>query len=97
MDCFSPPAAFIREGDWNQPEIVARGPIILDILNGQLMAFLVDDDPASSNNVPGKSKAHPAKSPSGTFGSRSSIDLEGLGGPKLPSHRHCQWATDLQR
>ena len=45
--------AFIHEGDWNQYEIIARGPIILHILNGQLMAVLVDDDPNSSNNVPG--------------------------------------------
>jgi hypothetical protein len=45
--------AFIHEGDWNQYEIIARGGIILHILNGQLMAVLVDDDPASSNNVSG--------------------------------------------
>jgi hypothetical protein len=45
--------AFIHEGDWNQYEIIARGPVIMHILNGQLMAVLVDDDPASSNNVSG--------------------------------------------
>ena len=44
---------YIHEGSWNQYEIIARGPIILHILNGQLMAVLVDDDPKSSNNVPG--------------------------------------------
>jgi hypothetical protein len=44
---------YIQEGDWNQYEIIARGPVILHILNGQLMAVLVDDDPASSNNVSG--------------------------------------------
>ena len=31
----------------------ARGGVILHILNGQLMALLVDYDPASSNNVSG--------------------------------------------
>jgi hypothetical protein len=43
----------VREGDWNQYTIIARGGVILHILNGQLMAVLVDDDPASSNNVTG--------------------------------------------
>jgi hypothetical protein len=45
--------AFVRDGEWNQYTIVARGNVILHILNGQLMAVLVDDDPASSNNVSG--------------------------------------------
>jgi hypothetical protein len=45
--------AYIHEGDWNQYEIVARRGVILHILNGQLMAVLVDDDPASSNNISG--------------------------------------------
>jgi hypothetical protein len=45
--------AFIHEGGWNQYEIIARGGVILHILNGQLMAVLVDDDPHSSNNVSG--------------------------------------------
>jgi Domain of Unknown Function (DUF1080) len=45
--------AFVHEGDWNQYEIIARGGVILHILNGQLMAVLVDDDPKSSNNVSG--------------------------------------------
>jgi len=44
---------YIHEGDWNQYEIIARGPVILHILNGQLMAVLIDDDPKSSNNVSG--------------------------------------------
>jgi len=45
--------AFIHEGGWNQYEIIARGGVILHILNGQLMAVLIDDDPHSSNNVSG--------------------------------------------
>jgi hypothetical protein len=44
---------FVKNGDWNQYMIIARGGTILHILNGQLMAVLVDDDPASSNNVSG--------------------------------------------
>jgi len=43
----------VRDGEWNQYTIIARGGVILHILNGQLMAVLVDDDPASSNNVSG--------------------------------------------
>ena len=45
--------AYVRDGAWNQYTIIARGGVILHILNGQLMAVLVDDDPASSNNVSG--------------------------------------------
>jgi hypothetical protein len=45
--------AFVNDGRWNQYTIIARGGIILHILNGQLMAVLVDDDPASSNNISG--------------------------------------------
>jgi Domain of Unknown Function (DUF1080) len=44
---------YVKDGEWNQYEIMARGGVILHILNGQLMAVLVDDDPNSSNNVPG--------------------------------------------
>jgi hypothetical protein len=45
--------AYVKDGEWNQYEIIARGGVILHILNGQLMAVLVDDDPTSSNNVSG--------------------------------------------
>lgn len=44
---------YVRDGEWNQYTIITRGGVILHILNGQLMAVLVDDDPASSNNVSG--------------------------------------------
>jgi hypothetical protein len=45
--------AFVKDGEWNQYTIMARGGVVIHILNGQLMAVLVDDDPASSNNVSG--------------------------------------------
>ena len=45
--------ASIKDGSWNQYMIIARGAVILHILNGQLMAALIDDDPASSNNIRG--------------------------------------------
>lgn len=45
--------AQVKDGAWNQYTIIARGGVILHILNGQLMAVLIDDDPASSNNVSG--------------------------------------------
>jgi len=44
---------YVKDGEWNQYTIIARGGVILHILNGQLMAVLVDDDPVSSNNVSG--------------------------------------------
>lgn len=45
---------YIKTNDWNQYEIIARGGTFLHIVNGHLMAVLIDDDPKSSNNRPGK-------------------------------------------
>ena len=44
---------YVRVNDWNQYLIMARGGTFIHILNGQLMAVYVDDDPASSNNQSG--------------------------------------------
>ena len=44
---------YIRINDWNQYLIMARGGVFLHVINGQLMAVFVDDDPTSSNNKPG--------------------------------------------
>ena len=43
----------VKMNDWNQYVVIARGGTFLHIVNGQLMAVMVDDDPASSNNQPG--------------------------------------------
>ena len=45
--------ALVHMNDWNQYTVFARGGTFLHILNGQLMAVMIDDDPASSNNQPG--------------------------------------------
>jgi hypothetical protein len=39
--------AAIRPGEWNQLHIVARGPTLAHFVNGQLMAVVIDDDPAA--------------------------------------------------
>jgi len=44
---------YVRVNEWNQYLIMARGGAFIHVLNGQLMAVYVDDDPASSNNQPG--------------------------------------------
>ena len=44
---------FVKTSAWNQYNIMVRGGTFVHILNGQLMAVLIDDDPASSNNVRG--------------------------------------------
>ncbi len=44
---------YVKDGEWNQYTIIARGGVIMHILNGRLMAVLVDDDPNSTNNVSG--------------------------------------------
>lgn len=45
---------YIKINDWNQYEIIARGGVMTHILNGHVMAILIDDDPVSSNNQAGK-------------------------------------------
>src|SRR5215471_10364224 len=44
---------YIRINDWNQYQVIARGGVFIHIINGQLMAVYIDDDPSSSNNVSG--------------------------------------------
>jgi hypothetical protein len=38
---------FIKNTDWNQVHIIARGNTIIHMLNGQVMCIVIDDDPAS--------------------------------------------------
>src|SRR4051812_8320272 len=44
----------VKPNDWNQYTIVARGGTFIHIVNGQLMAVMIDDDPSSSNNQIGQ-------------------------------------------
>jgi hypothetical protein len=44
---------YMKVSDWNQYTIIARGGTFIHILNGQLMAVYVDDNPNSSNNQTG--------------------------------------------
>jgi hypothetical protein len=44
---------YVKDNDWNQYLIMARGGTFIHILNGQLMALLVDDDTSDSNNQSG--------------------------------------------
>ncbi len=44
---------YVRDNDWNQYLIMARGGTCIHVLNGQLMALLIDDDSADSNNQSG--------------------------------------------
>jgi hypothetical protein len=37
----------IKVGDWNEVHIIARGNQLTHIVNGQVMAVLIDDDPAA--------------------------------------------------
>jgi Domain of Unknown Function (DUF1080) len=43
----------VKMNDWNEYTVIARGGTLIQIVNGQLMAVMVDDDPASSNNQSG--------------------------------------------
>jgi hypothetical protein len=44
---------YVRTNDWNEYLIMARGGTFIHVINGQLMAVYIDDDPASSNNQTG--------------------------------------------
>jgi len=39
-------ASFIRNEDWNEYHIIARGNVLIHELNGQVLSVVVDDDPA---------------------------------------------------
>lgn len=45
---------YVKINDWNQYEIIARDGVLTHIVNGHVMAILIDDDPSSSNNQAGK-------------------------------------------
>jgi 3-keto-disaccharide hydrolase len=44
----------VKQNDWNEYVVMARGGTFLHIVNRQLMAAMIDDDPASSNNWSGQ-------------------------------------------
>jgi hypothetical protein len=43
----------VKANEWNEYTVIARGGTFIHIVNGQLMAVMIDDDPASNNNQPG--------------------------------------------
>jgi hypothetical protein len=42
--------SFIKLGDWNQYEVIADGNTLIHIINGHVMAVLVDTDPTFSQS-----------------------------------------------
>lgn len=46
-------ASFVKKNDWNDYTIIARGGTFVQIINGQLMSVMVDDDPKSVTNQSG--------------------------------------------
>ncbi len=44
---------YVRNNEWNDYEIIARGGVMIHIMNGQLMAVFIDDTKDSINNQPG--------------------------------------------
>lgn len=41
---------YVRTNEWNDYEIIARGGVMMHIMNGQLMAIFIDDNPNDANN-----------------------------------------------
>ncbi len=37
----------IKDNDWNSIDIIARGNILIQLINGRVMSSLIDDDPAN--------------------------------------------------
>jgi 3-keto-disaccharide hydrolase len=44
---------YVKVNQWNDYEIIARGGVMMHIMNGQLMAIFIDDNKDSVNNQPG--------------------------------------------
>ena len=38
---------FIKSGDWNDMEVIARGNTLIQLINGHVMSALIDDDKAN--------------------------------------------------
>ncbi len=38
--------SYIKVGDWNQMHVIARGNMLMHMLNGHVMAVFIDDDPS---------------------------------------------------
>jgi len=46
-------ADLVHPDGWNEYEIIARGPVVLHLINGQLMSVHINDDPQSPDNRSG--------------------------------------------
>lgn len=44
---------YVKVNEWNDYEVIARGGVMMHIMNGQLMAIFIDDNKDSINNQPG--------------------------------------------
>jgi len=44
---------YVKVNEWNDYEIIARGGVMMHIMNGQLMAVFIDNNKDSVNNQPG--------------------------------------------
>jgi len=44
---------YVKTNEWNDYEIIARGGVMMHIMNGQLMAVFIDDNKNSVNNQSG--------------------------------------------
>ena len=44
---------YVNTGEWNDYEVIARGGVMMHIMNGQLMAIFIDDNKDSVNNQAG--------------------------------------------
>lgn len=44
---------YVNDNNWNDYEVIARGGVMIHIMNGQLMAIFIDDNKESVNNQPG--------------------------------------------
>jgi hypothetical protein len=44
---------YVQTNEWNDYEVIARGGVMMHIMNGQLMAVFIDDNQDSVNNQAG--------------------------------------------
>ena len=44
---------YVNVNEWNDYEVIARGGVMMHVMNGQLMAVFIDDNRNSVNNQPG--------------------------------------------
>jgi outer membrane protein assembly factor BamB len=81
--------AFVKKGDWNELQVVARGNVLLELVNGHVTSLLVDDDQRRARDGLLGLQLHAGAPMKIEF-----RDIRLTGADSVPSPAHADWLTD---